>query len=237
VYCDNAHVKATGGCESTKCTAEEIHAAMTGGERHYPTGSGRVYPWVTETMYHYEFSKVSKGKETLNCPDRSSGTWEVHCDNGEVKASGECEVTSFYGWAPYQTESPYAEIKVSRDGKCMDALDHSHEVYMHPCTGGSSQMWHFDSWGRIISQRTGKCLDYDLGNKRVNQYHCHSNNNQKWHFDPDGHLGTAHDDLCLDYDSHGSGRDLRMEPCHGDSNQVYDHPQREENEKVVRMAR
>ena len=36
---------------------------------------------VTEKMYHYEFTKVSKGKERLFCPDRTSGEWEAYCDD------------------------------------------------------------------------------------------------------------------------------------------------------------
>jgi hypothetical protein len=237
VHCDNAHVKATGGCTSTECKAEDIHKAMTGGERHYPTGSGRVYPWVTETMYHFEFPKVSKGKETLSCPDKSSGSWDVYCDNGEVHASGECEVTSFYGWMPYQTEAEYAEIKSARDGKCLDYVqDGSRSVAMYTCHGRSNQMWRFDQNGYVISAQDGWCLDMDTNNKKVNMYHCHGRENQKWHIDPDGKMGTAYDDLCLDAAKDGSGQ-VYMYTCNGDSNQLWDHPQRVLNEKAVRFAR
>jgi hypothetical protein len=232
VYCDNAQVKASGSCTSTECNVHEIHAAMTGGTYQYPIGSGRVYPTVTHTMYHYEFPKLSPGKEKISCPDRSSGEWEVYCDNGEVKASGQCDVTSFYGYMPYQTNTVSGPITSERDGKCLDYNFNNGNVYMHSCHGGSNQQWYFDDRGQMHSVRDGKCLDQHMENNNVYMHNCHGDRNQRWHFETDGHIGTAFDDKCLDYN--WNDHNVYMHSCHGDSNQRWIHPQRDLNKQAAR---
>jgi hypothetical protein len=226
VYCDNAQVKAAGSCTSTECSTEEIIGAMAGSNQ-YPIGSGRIYPMVTQKMYHYEFPKLSPGKEKFPCPDRSNGEWETYCDNGEVKTSGQCDLVSTFGYMPYQNGAVYGPIKSERDGYCLDYNYNNGNVYMHPCHGETNQIWYFDSSGQMRSQRDGKCLDQHMDNDNVYMHDCHGGDNQRWHFEPDGHMGTKYDDKCLDYNY--NNHNVYMHPCHGDSNQRWTHPQRDLN--------
>jgi hypothetical protein len=227
LYCDNAQVKATGSCTSTECSLDEIYTAMA-----LPVG---FYPLVTEKMYHYEFPKVSKGKQTFSCPDRSSGDgYETYCDNGEVKSSGKCEVASFYGWMPYQTESEFGMIKSERDGTCLDYDPTAKRARMATCHGQPTQMWDIDTDGRIHSQRDGKCLDQIKETNEVGVYDCHGESNQQWHVDANGVMGTAYDNLCLDYNQHS--KRVVMGGCHGHSNQRWTQPQRTLNEDATQTA-
>jgi hypothetical protein len=231
VYCDNAAVKATGGCTSTECSVNEIHVALASGHA-YPVGSGEVYPMVTEKMYHYEFPKVSKGKETLSCPDRSSGSWEAYCDNGTVHTSGSCEVSlPLFGYMPYQTEPVYGMLKSEKDGKCLDYNYHNQGVYMSGCHGHSNQVWFVDDLGRLRTNYDhGRCLDYDYNSNRLSMYPCHGNDNQRWQFEGDGHIGSKQDDKCLDYKHDGT---VFMYECHGDINQKWVHRQRDVVQQAV----
>jgi hypothetical protein len=234
VYCDNGSVKASGSCTSTECSVDEIHSAMAGSHT-YPVGSGRVYPMVTQKMYHYEFPKLSPGKETFGCPDRSSGSWEVYCDDGQVKSSGQCSVNSMFGYMPYQDGEVHGPITSERDGKCLEYVANSGTVRTSTCHGGTNQQWYFDSNGQTRNQRDGKCLDEaveETGNDNVYVRDCHGDSNQRWHFEPNGELGTASNDKCLYYDYHNGN--TYMQPCHGDSNYRWRHPQRDLNSGAAR---
>ena len=95
---------------------------------------------------------------------------------------------------PYQNGAVYGPIKSERDGYCLDYNYNNGNVYMHPCHGGTNQIWYFDSSGQMRSQRDGKCLDQHMDNDNVYMHDCHGGDNQRWHFEPDGHMGTKYDD-------------------------------------------
>jgi hypothetical protein len=232
VYCDNGGVHASGSCTSTECSADEIHTALAGSS--YPFGSNQVYPMVTQKMYHFEFPKVSRGKETFGCPDRSSGSeWEVYCDNGEVKSSGgPCEVASFYGYMPHQAREVYGPIKSERNGMCVQNND-GHHATMQTCSGSSNQQWYFDGSGLLRSSRDNRCLNQHTSSDDVYVSDCHGHDYQKWHVDPSGLLGTEYDDKCL-YTEYNGG-DVHVKTCDdGSQSQRWETPQRTLNIEASR---
>merc|ERR1719502_643505 len=188
---------------------------------------------VTQKMYHYEFPKLSPGKEKFPCPDRSNGEWETYCDNGEVKTSGQCDLVSTFGYMPYQNGAVYGPIKSERDGYCLDYNYNNGNVYMHPCHGGGNQKWHINPDGSMGTQHDAKCLDYNYNSMNVYMHDCHGGSNQKWVHPqrtlnaempqpagaPAGELKTEYDDNCLDY-NYNDGN-VYMHPCHGGANQQW----------------
>jgi len=113
------------------------------------------------------------------------------------------------------------ELKTRVDDLCMDYNYNNQNVYMHPCHGGSNQIFRIEPNGEMKTNYNDKCLDYNYNNQNVYMHPCHGGKNQQWYIDPNNanQLKTHYNEKCLDYDV--GQKNVIMWDCHGNANQQW----------------
>lgn len=109
-------------------------------------------------------------------------------------------------------------IRSRQDNKCLDYNYNNHNVYMHPCHGGSNQNWYIVN-EQLKTKYNNLCLTMN-DDSNVYMDNCQDGAaNQQWYFADEALRTRASEDKCLDY--HMGNSNIYMHPCHGNRNQQF----------------